>query len=615
MDEELFGLDAGNSYCTVSHFGRYGLDIVGKCPSVVFIREDRIDVGEQAAKSGSRNPKQFVFDLQFMLGASLTDQNIQQRRNQWPFEVAATEDGRIGVVVRFGENQKVYPVYYLWGLVLKEAVKIANRHLGTEIDRVVLSHPWYYQAKYPDETKDALEVAGLTCTCFMDSFTAATRAYFYRTVVVDKAVPARRILVCDIGSMQVSLASMELSGNVYAFKEKPVSYLLGGQYFDEILIEKFEKKYNSVELNERAKFKLRISCEKAKCLLSSCESTEIYIEIGDDEISMPISRKEFEEQVYPMIRGCIHEYKSRLKNKKFDEILCVGGGCNIPIVQSYLRQSLKCEVYQSLTCQEVIARGLLSPNKEVDKRRFCACPGIECSIEGTSYSISLERGDRLPCQRLGCWDVDPRVCQDCQICLKVRSLEGMPLVEHKVCVPEAILRTMEESRWQLHVTVTFDEEGRLGVTPAWYLREDSTTYEIADEFDSTKRASKRDGRQKARGDVSHNRQENDLRPADHETEEHTTHVPKQYGPDEQGMNQDDIGTDTLTATTNISATGTATTDIGATRTVTTNTGATRTATTDIGATRTVTTSTHTGRCAEDTTSVRGQGRHKRGYGK
>ena len=511
MDEALFGIDAGNSCCRVTRFGPNGLELVAQCPSVVFIREDRIDVGERAITYGTRNPKQFVFDIKLMLGSSLTDEHMKRRREQWLFEVETMEDGEIAVSVMFGDKKRVYPVHELWGLVLKEATNIANGYLGKQITRVVLSYPWYWTRNH--HTK-ALKVAGLEPVGFMDDITAAVRAYFYRQSVVDKGVAAEKILVCDIGSSHVSLSSMERSHKGYVCKDQicsPVS----GQDFDDILIYQFMKAAKGVVLNERAKNRLRKECEKAKCLLSSCQSADICLDMGDDDITVTVSRKDFEKPVCEAIKDLVEQYMRKKKRQSFDQILCVGGGGNIPIIQEYFRKSFKCEVYHGLTYQEVIARGLLSPEKELVRKRLSMCPGIECSVEGTGYHIRLERGDRLPCERMGCWDVGHHLTGPLHIIFS--SFEGIRLVDHEVKVPDAILQAVTGSRWQLHFTVVLDDEGKLMVTTAWYLRDDATIYEIADQLPSTQRSQNSRDQSEAGGKVgrgihSNDRDKNDETP-------------------------------------------------------------------------------------------------------
>lgn len=467
---EVLGIDAGNSQCTVSVFGASGLEIVAKCLSVVFINNGQYYIGKQALSFGSQNPKNVIYDIKLMLGRKTTDPTIAARSKDWGFKITTLKNGFIGVKIDDGKREEVHSVRQLWAHVLKEAVNQANSFLGKNIKKVIVSIPSDWEKPQRDEMEKALKAADLELQYLTDDMTAAAQAYMFRKQVVDKSTPAPNIIVFDFSATKMSLAHMQLSQEgKYQVVCDFTSYEVGGRTIDDDLVRKFLNilpKNSSLLSQERFNFRLRRECEGAKITLSTTPQAEIAMDgAGDEYYTKCVSEEVVKEFVDEIIRLCTPMAEKVKKNGICGELVCVGGGSNIPLLEKKLSELFGYKVCRNLTYQEVIARGLLSSEVKLKKEEPpITCPGVTCHIGDSEFH--LQKNVKLP--HWTCFSVplpSDVVKEESRIKLSFEIWGSKEAQELQVPIPRVSQR--DGIKFELQVTMCLTTEWKLKVQTYW----------------------------------------------------------------------------------------------------------------------------------------------------
>jgi molecular chaperone DnaK len=331
-------------------------------PSVVaFTDEGERLVGAIAKRQAVTNPLGTVYSIKRFMGRRLSE--VPEEISLVPFKVVEGKEGTS--VVQVGDTTYTPPE--ISAMVLQKLKAAAEAHLGQEVKSAVITVPAYFNDAQRQATKDAGAIAGLEVKRIINEPTAAALAYG-----LDKQSD-EKIAVYDYGGGTFDISILEVGENVVEVKATNGDTHLGGDNFDqriiEYLIAEF-KKDQGVDLaaDPMAVQRLREAAEKAKIELSSAASTDInlpYItadQTGPKHLTMKLSRSKFEQLVEDLIERSLEPCRQALKDAGYsaadiDEVVLVGGTTRIPLVQQKMQELFGKEPNKTVNPDEVVAVG------------------------------------------------------------------------------------------------------------------------------------------------------------------------------------------------------------------------------------------------------------------
>jgi molecular chaperone DnaK len=331
-------------------------------PSVVaFTDEGERLVGAIAKRQAVTNPLGTVYSIKRFMGRRLNE--VPEEISLVPFKVVEGKEGTS--VVQVGDDTYTPPE--ISAMILQKLKSAAEAHLGQDVTSAVITVPAYFNDAQRQATKDAGAIAGLEVKRIINEPTAAALAYG-----LDKQSD-EKIAVYDFGGGTFDISILEVGENVVEVKATNGDTHLGGDNFDqriiEYLIAEF-KKDQGVDLaaDPMAVQRLREAAEKAKIELSTAASTDInlpYItadQTGPKHLTMKLSRSKFEQLVEDLIERSLEPCRQALKDASYsaadiDEVVLVGGTTRIPLVQQKMQELFGKEPNKTVNPDEVVAVG------------------------------------------------------------------------------------------------------------------------------------------------------------------------------------------------------------------------------------------------------------------
>lgn len=413
---KIVGIDLGTTNSVVAVMeGNEGKIITNPSgarttPSVVgFMKDERV-VGQRAKNQAVTNPENTVYSIKRFMGRRRSE--VAEEEQQVPYKLIGENDQPVKVRIR----DKDYSPPEISAMVLSYLKQYAEEYLGEEVTEAVITVPAYFNDAQRQATKDAGEIAGLKVRRIINEPTAAALAYG-----VDKKVD-QKIIVYDLGGGTFDVSVLEVGDGVIEVKSTNGDTHLGGDNFDQVLInyvaEEF-KKANSVDLrkDKLALQRLKEGCEKCKCELSASLSTRIslpFICSQDGQplhLDMEITRAKFEGLVRPLIERTRVPMEQALKDAKLDkpeidEIIMVGGSTRIPAVQEFVRNFFNGkELNKSVNPDEVVAvgaaiQGAVLTGEKTDILLLDVTPlslGVETA--GGVMTVMIPRNTTIPSQK------------------------------------------------------------------------------------------------------------------------------------------------------------------------------------------------------------------------
>ncbi|MFZ9733109.1 MAG: molecular chaperone DnaK, partial [Schleiferiaceae bacterium] len=332
-------------------------------PSVVgFVEGGERKVGDPAKRQAITNPKKTIFSIKRFMGESYS--NSEKEVGRVPYEVVKGDNNTPRVQI----DDRAYTPQEISAMILQKMKKTAEDYLGTTVDEAVITVPAYFNDAQRQATKEAGEIAGLKVRRIINEPTAAALAYG-----IDKMNRDMKIVVFDCGGGTHDVSILELGDGVFEVKSTDGDTHLGGDDFDDRIINWLADGFKSeegIDLRQDAMAlqRLKEAAEKAKIELSSTTSTEInlpYITAtasGPKHIVRNLSRSEFERLVADLVDRTIEPCKSALKNaglstSDIDEVIMVGGSTRIPAVQDAVKKFFGKEPNKGVNPDEVVAIG------------------------------------------------------------------------------------------------------------------------------------------------------------------------------------------------------------------------------------------------------------------
>jgi len=334
-------------------------------PSVVAFTDDGEKlVGQPAKRQAVTNPENTIFAVKRLIGRNFEDPTVKKDIAAAPFKIVNSEKGDAWIEAK-GEK---YSPSQISAFILIKMKETAEKYLGQEVTKAVITVPAYFNDAQRQATKDAGKIAGLEVLRIINEPTAASLAYG-----LDKKKENKKIAVYDLGGGTFDVSILELGDGVFEVKSTNGDTFLGGEDFDntivDYLIGEF-KKDNGIDLrtDKLALQRLKEAAEKAKIELSSAEQTDVNLpfitadKTGPKHINLKMTRAKLEALVEELILKTLPPCKTALKDaglsaNEIDEVVMVGGMTRMPRVLAEVKNFFGKEPNKSVNPDEVVAMG------------------------------------------------------------------------------------------------------------------------------------------------------------------------------------------------------------------------------------------------------------------
>ena len=333
-------------------------------PSIVALTDGgEVLVGQPAKRQAVTNPERTLYAIKRLIGRRFDDPQVQKAMKNSPFNIVKGDNGDAWVEV---DGQKYAPSQ-ISSYVLAKLKETAENYLGEKITEAVITVPAYFNDSQRQATKDAVKIAGLDVLRIINEPTAAALAYG-----LDKKSTGT-IAVYDLGGGTFDVSILEIGDGVFEVKATNGDTFLGGEDFDERIIDFLAdefKKEQSIDLRQDklALQRLKEAAEKAKIELSSAMQTDVNLPFitadasGPKHLNVKLTRAKLEALVEDLVQRTIDPCKAALKDaglqaNQIDEVVLVGGMTRMPKIIETVRNFFGKEPHKGVNPDEVVAAG------------------------------------------------------------------------------------------------------------------------------------------------------------------------------------------------------------------------------------------------------------------
>ncbi|MFN7115766.1 MAG: molecular chaperone DnaK [Saprospiraceae bacterium] len=332
-------------------------------PSVVgFMDNGERKIGDPAKRQAITNPQRTVFSIKRFMGRRFAE--VSGEAGRVPYKVVRGDNDTVRVDI----DGRQYTAQEISAMILQKMKKVAEDFLGQEVKEAVVTVPAYFNDSQRQATKEAGEIAGLNIRRIINEPTAAALAYG-----MDKRHKDMTIAVYDLGGGTFDISILELGDGVFEVKSTNGDTHLGGDDFDQVIIDWLAdsfKQQENIDLRKdpMALQRLKDAAEKAKIELSSSSETEVnlpYITAVDGvpkHLVMKLSRSKFEQLIDNLVARTLEPCRLALKDAglskdKIDEVILVGGSTRIPKIQQAVEEFFGKKPNKGVNPDEVVAVG------------------------------------------------------------------------------------------------------------------------------------------------------------------------------------------------------------------------------------------------------------------
>lgn len=435
-------------------------------PSIVaFLDNGERKIGDPAKRQAITNPKRTVASIKRFMGNR--------------FSEVGNESGRVAYKTVKGDNDtirveidgRLYTPQEVSAMVLQKMKKTAEDFLGQEVTEAVITVPAYFNDSQRQATKEAGEIAGLKVQRIINEPTAAALAYG-----LDKKHVDSTIAVFDLGGGTFDISILELGDGVFEVKSTNGDTHLGGDDFDQVIIDWLADEFKSQENIDLRKDpmslqRIKDAAEKAKIELSSSAETEInlpYVTAVDGvpkHLVMKLSRAKFEQLADTLIKRTLKPCEDALRDAglskdKIDEVILVGGSTRIPAIQQAVEDFFGKKPNRSVNPDEVVALGAAIQggvlSGDVKDVLLLDVTPLSLGIEtmGNVFDIVIESNSTIPTKKTKTYST----AADNQPSVEIHILQGeRPMARDNRSVGRFILDGIPPApRGVPQVEVTFD---------------------------------------------------------------------------------------------------------------------------------------------------------------
>ncbi|TBW26664.1 molecular chaperone DnaK [Gramella sp. KN1008] len=332
-------------------------------PSVIaFVEGGEIKVGDPAKRQAVTNPQKTISSIKRFMGNKYSESEREAKRVPYTVKKGDNDTARVEV------DGRLYTPQELSAMVLQKMKKTAEDYLGQDVTEAVITVPAYFNDSQRHATKEAGEIAGLKVRRIINEPTAAALAYG-----LDKKSQDQKIAVYDLGGGTFDISILELGDGVFEVLSTNGDTHLGGDDFDEVLIDYLAdnfKKAEDIDLRDdpMALQRLKEAAEKAKIELSSSSQTEVNLPYvtatasGPKHLVETITRSKFEQLAHDLVKRSMDPVKKALSDaglskSDIDEVILVGGSTRIPKIQEEVEAFFGKKPSKGVNPDEVVAIG------------------------------------------------------------------------------------------------------------------------------------------------------------------------------------------------------------------------------------------------------------------
>ncbi|KAF5463177.1 hypothetical protein F2P56_019113 [Juglans regia] len=369
IGNDVIGIDLGTTNSCVSVMEGKTPKVIENAegarttPSVVaFDQKGELVVGTPAKRQAVTNPSNTFFGTKRLIGRRFDDSHTQKEMKMVPYKIVRAPNGDAWVEA----NGQKYSPSQIGAFVLTKMKETAEAYLGKTVSKAVVTVPAYFNDAQRQATKDAGKIAGLDVQRIINEPTAAALSYGLNN-------KEGLVAVFDLGGGTFDVSILEISNGVFEVKATNGDTFLGGEDFDntllEFLVSEF-KRTDAIDLSKDrlALQRLREAAEKAKIELSSTSQTDINLPFitadasGAKHLNITLTRSKFEGLVDQLISRTVNPCKNCLKDagisvKEVDEVLLVGGMTRVPKVQQIVAEIFGKSPSKGVNPDEAVAMG------------------------------------------------------------------------------------------------------------------------------------------------------------------------------------------------------------------------------------------------------------------
>ena len=332
-------------------------------PSVIaFVEGGEIKVGDPAKRQAVTNPTKTISSVKRFMGNKFSESSKEAKRV--PYSVVKGDNNTPRVDI----DGRLYTPQELSAMILQKMKKTAEDYLGQSVTDAVITVPAYFNDAQRQATKEAGEISGLKVHRIINEPTAAALAYG-----LDKGGSDKKIAVYDLGGGTFDISVLELGDGVFEVLSTNGDTHLGGDDFDEVIIDWLADEFKSTEdvdlrKDPMALQRLKEAAEKAKIELSSSTQTEINLPYvtatasGPKHLVQTLTRAKFEQLSADLVKRSMKPVKNALSDAglstdEIDEVILVGGSTRIPVIQEEVEKFFGKKPSKGVNPDEVVAVG------------------------------------------------------------------------------------------------------------------------------------------------------------------------------------------------------------------------------------------------------------------
>jgi len=402
-------------------------------PSIVAIGEDgRRLIGHLAKRQLVTNPRNTIYASKRLIGRRWDSPEVKRAQAAYPFELVRGQRDDVRIKVQ----NKEFTLPEVGAMILQEMRQVAEDHLGEEVKQAVITVPAYFNDSQRQATKDAGTIAGLDVLRIINEPTAAALAYGYGKGL------SQTIAVYDLGGGTFDISIMEISEGVFEVKATSGDTYLGGDDFDDRLIdhmaEEFLKKENvDLRKDKMALQRLKDAAEKAKIELSGAPKANVnlpFIASTDDgpkHLELFITREELEgmtgdlvDRTFEICEAAMED--AGLRPGDIEQVILVGGQTRMPLVQKKVQEFFGRPPRKGVHPDEVVAigaaiQGEILLHKDTDMVLLDVTPlSLGIATFGGFFTKLIERNTTIPVRRSHIFTT----AADNQSSVKIHVLQG-----------------------------------------------------------------------------------------------------------------------------------------------------------------------------------------------